>query len=346
MQVVTIEGERRARIEIVPDPVAHGDMVVVKVLVAPTCTEYKQFAAGAPVPALGHEAAGEVVDVAGPSTVAVGDRVVVMPRYSCGRCSLCLSGNFVHCLEQRAPARAADELARSTYAQFLHKPDWLLVRIPEGMSLEHAAMACCGLGPSFGAMERLGVSAPENVLITGMGPVGLGAVINAAARGARIVAVEPNAFRAELARSLGAELVVDPRDSDAAARIREFTGNVGVDKAVDCSGSPAAQRLLIDATRPCGSIAFVGEGGSLDLDTSRDLLRTGLTLHGSWHYNLGHVHRLLQLIARVPRQIDALITHRFPLARATEAWELQLTGACGKVLLHPWPTPPERSLAG
>lgn len=336
MQIVTIDGERQARLATTPDPVAHGDLVVVKILVAPTCTEYKQFAAGTSALALGHEAAGEVVDVAGPSTVSVGDRVVVMPRYSCGRCSLCLSGNFIYCLHQRTLTDAGDEIARSTYAQFMHKLDWLLVRVPEGMSLEHAAMACCGLGPSFGAMERLGVRAPDTVLITGMGPVGLGAVINGVARGARIVAAEPNPLRAELARSLGADLVIDPRDDHAVDRIRESTRNEGVDKALDCSGSPSAQRLLIESTRPCGSIAFVGEGGRVDLDTSRDLLRTGIALHGSWHYNLCHVHRLLQLIQRVPAQIDALITHRFPMSQVTEAWQLQLTGACGKILLLPW----------
>jgi threonine dehydrogenase-like Zn-dependent dehydrogenase len=157
-----------------------------------------------------------------------------------------------------------------------------------------------------------------------------GAALGARRRGERSVCVS------ELARRLGTEQVIDPSHDDAVAVVRQLTGGEGVDKALDCSGSPGAQRLLIDCTRPRGSIAFVGEGGRLDLDTSRDLLRTGITLHGSWHYNLGRVHRLLQLIRRAPDQIDLLITHRFPISQVAEAWELQLTGACGKVLLQPW----------
>jgi L-iditol 2-dehydrogenase len=185
-------------------------------------------------------------------------------------------------------------------------------------------------------MERLRVDAFDTVLITGMGPVGLGGVINAVTRAARVLAVERFPYRAQLAKELGAEAVIDPESEDPLAQVLELTGGEGVDKAIDCSGAAAAQRLLIDATRRRGQVAFVGEGGELSLQVSQDLIRKGLTLHGSWHYNLADVPHVMQVIRRARPLLDRLITHRFPMEGVTDAFELQMAGECGKVLLDPW----------
>jgi L-iditol 2-dehydrogenase len=134
----------------------------------------------------GHEAAGEVVEVAQKGAVRVGDRVVVMPQYPCGRCALCLRGEYIHCQSGlKTKELLGSEWGTDTYAQFVVKQDWLLVPIPDGMSYEHASMACCGFGPTFGGMELMAVDAFDTVLVTGLGPVGLGAVVNARHRGAR-----------------------------------------------------------------------------------------------------------------------------------------------------------------
>jgi len=229
----------------------------------------------------------------------------------------------------------------ATYAQFLLKQDWLLLPIPNDLSYEHASMACCGLGPTFGAMQRMNVDAFDTVLITGMGPVGLGGVINAVYRGARVIAVESHPYRARLAKELGAMTVLDPNDPDALAKIRDLTNGVGVDKAIDCSGATSARRLLIDAARRRGQVALVGEGGDFTVHGSNDMIRKGLTLHGSWHFNLADAPRLMQVIRASGGLIDKLITHTFPMSKVQEAWELQMTGNCGKVLLGPWEGFPE-----
>jgi len=101
----------------------------------------------------------------------------------------------------------------------LLKPAWLLPKIPDDISYEKASLACCGLGASFGAFQRLGVGAFHTVLITGLGPVGLGAIVNAHFRKARVIAVESNEYRIKLAREMGVEAIVDPRDPDCVARI-------------------------------------------------------------------------------------------------------------------------------
>jgi len=338
MQVVAITGREQVELVQRPDPRASGRFAVVRIHVAPMCTEYKGFAAGARSAALGHEAAGEVVEVGRPGPLRPGDRVVVMPQAACGRCALCLSGDYIHCQQPPDLRRETGwEHGGGTYAQYVLRQDALLVPIPEGLPYQDAAMACCGLGPTCGALQRLGVSSADTVVIAGLGPVGLGGVIQAAARGARVLAIEGQPYRAALGLALGAEAVVDPADPAAAlAELAARTGGLGADRGIDCSGSAVGQRLLIDAVRRRGEVAFIGEAGDLTLNVSRDLLRKGLTLHGCWHYNLATVPRLLRHIGRLGPQISRLITHTFPLAGVEAAFRLQLRGECGKVLLHPW----------
>ena len=224
----------------------------------------------------------------------------------------------------------------TTYAQYVIKQDWLLVPIPDDISYEHASMACCGLGPTFGASQLMNVNAFDTVLITGMGPVGLGGVINCVYRGARVIAVEMHPYRANLAKELGAEVVIDPHDENALEQIMALTNGVGVDKAIDCSAQASAVRLLLDAVRRKGQVSFVGGVGEVTIHGGRDILGKGLTLHGAWHYNLADTPRIMEVIKNSSALLDKFITHTFPMSRVQEAWELQVTGNCGKVVLYPW----------
>ena len=339
MKQVSLLGKQQAGIAIGKVPQAKGDWALVKVHVAPMCTEYKAFAAGANHGFFGHEAAGEVEALAQPGKVKVGDRVVAMPLTSCGQCPYCLSGEFIHCQDCiDFDAMHGSAAGKMTMSQYLLKPDWMLAPIPDGMSYEHASMACCGLGPTFGAFQLMAVDAHDTLLITGLGPVGLGGVIGGRYRGARVIGVDANKFRAAKALELGAEAVIDPGDDDALEQVLALTRDGrGVDKSVDCSGVVAAHRLCIDATRRKGAVAFVGEcSDQTPLQISSDMIRKGLRLIGSWHYNLADTPRMMAMIAAVGEQLDKLITHRFTIDDIQSAWETQLSGQCGKVILQPW----------
>jgi len=331
-----ITGPKSVKIIEVPIPVAKENWAVVKINSAHMCTEYKAYESGEYQPPLGHEAAGEVVEIAQPGRVKVGDRVIVMPQFPCGTCSLCIRGEYIHCQkcidikEFTGSTHGTD-----TYAQFILKPDWLLPQIPEAMSYDHAGMLCCGLGPTFGAMERMGTSAFDTVLITGMGPVGLGGIINAKYYGARVVVTVRNPYRAELAKKLGADLILDQDDKSILTRIMDFTDGIGVDQAIECAGSETAQMFCIEATRRNGGVAFVGESGELTLRVSDNLIRNGLTLYGIWHYNLNGIPKLLKIAKSMQSSLDILITHQFSLEDIKSAWELQITRQCGKVVIHP-----------
>jgi L-iditol 2-dehydrogenase len=335
MKKATITGARQAALIDAPEPKPVGDFVLVKVHAAPMCAEYKQFLSGDSPGMMGHEAAGEVVAVAQPGHVQVGDRVVAMPLASCGTCPLCLSGDYIYCengtLNLAAPADGAD-----TMAQYLLKPSWLLPKIPEGVSYERASLACCAIGPSFGAFQTMNLNAFDTVLITGLGPVGLGAIVNARFRGARVLAVEKVPYRVARAQELGAEQVFDPQDPDVAQKIKEATGGRGVDCALDCSGTVAAERLCIDAARRKGRVAFVGECyNDLPIRVSPDMIRKGLTLIGSWHYNLADFPKVMQVIQQSPL-VDRLISHIIPMSRIQEAFEVSASNQTAKVILKPW----------
>ena len=330
-------GDGKAGLVTCPTPVPKNDLVLIKVHSAPMCTEYKTFKDGHRGEGFGHEAAGEVVEVAQPGKVQVGDRVVVMPQYPCGTCALCLDGEYIHCQNLiDVHETTGNTTGTHTYAEHLLKQDWLLIPIPDDMSYNHAAMACCGLGPTFGAMQLMDVDALDTVLITGMGPVGLGGVINAVYRGARVLVAEIHPYRAQLARDLGAGEVIDPRDDHAVEHILELTEGLGVDKAIDCSGVGPAQRLMIDAVRRKGQASFVGQAGDLTIGVSRDMIDKGLTLRGAWHYNLADTTKIMKVIAQTGDLLDRFTTHTFPMKNVQEAWELQVTGECGKVVLDPW----------
>ncbi len=332
MEVIRITGPRTSQVCPEPLPSAGPDWVVIKVETTPICTEYKSFEEGRAAFDLGHEAAGEIVEVGRLGRWKVGDRVLALPLMSCGVCELCQSGEYIHCLN-----RLRYDGFQGTYAQYHTKPEWGCFPIPEDISTEDASLAVCGLGPSFGALQRLDVTRFDTVLITGLGPVGLGCVINAKHRGARVLAVDSHPYRKNLASILGADFVLDPSDNDIRDRIWELTSGKGVPKAVDCSGNPEAHRLCIDVAAALGKVAFVGECTQpTTIRISPDLIRRGITLMGSWNYNLGDAPLLMQVIRDEQPRLRSFVTHRFPLRQAQQAWELQLTGNCGKILLKPW----------
>lgn len=337
MKQVVVNGVRQAALVEMPDLQPVDNWVVVKVHAAPMCAEYKTFLAGTHNGLMGHEAAGEVVAVAQSGRVKVGDRVVAMPLYGCGKCALCLSGDYIHCQHQPDFTAATGQTGGiATMAHYILKQDWLLMPIPDTVAYERAALACCGIGPSFGAMQAMGVSAFDTILITGLGPVGLGAIINAHFRGARVIAVESVPWRVERARTMGVAEVVDPRDHAALTQIMDLTNGRGVDCALDCSGNVQAERLCVDATRRKGKVAFIGEcNDELGLRISPDMIRKGLTLMGSWHYNLNDYPKIMQVIQESPL-IDQLISHVIPMREIQTAFELSSSHETAKIILQPW----------
>ena len=147
----------------------------------------------------------------------------------------------------------------------------------------------------------------------------------------KLIGVEMNDYRIDLAKKLGlVDLVVKP-GPDALDEILKATGGKGVERAIDASASDPGRQLAIRATREWGKIAFVGEGGTCTFNPSPDIIHGQKTIYGSWVTSLWRMEELVERLVRWNIHPEDLITHEFPLEKAGEAYSLMAGGKCGKV---------------
>ena len=194
-------------------------------------------------------------------------------------------------------------------------------------------MVACGGGTSYAACLRADISGRDVVLITGLGPVGLGTALLCRAMGAHVVGVEALPDRLELAQKLGFTDVVNPADEHAHALLLEKTAGHGFEVAIDCSGNANARHMCLDLAREWGRVVFVGEGGTVSFAPSPLLIHKQLTLSGSWVCSLPQMEDLVEYLVRWRLHLEALVTHRFALEQAKEAYELFDSGKTGKVAI-------------
>lgn len=279
----------------------------------------------------GHEPCG-IVERVGPECrkARPGDRAIVYHIGGCGLCRACREGWMIGC---HSPGRAAYGWQRNGgHAAFLLADEKVLVALPPELTYVDGAMVACGLGTAFAACLRAQVSGRDRVLITGLGPVGLGAALLCRAMGARVVGVEGQSARQEAAAHLGFNEVVAPGEL-AVAQLMELSQGRGYEVGIDCSGAAPARHLLLEAARDWGRIVFVGEGGTVSFEPSPLLIHKQLTLHGSWVCSIGQMEDLVEMLVRWNLHPEVLVTHRFGLAEASRAYELFASGQSGKVCL-------------
>ena len=114
-------------------------------------------------------------------------------------------------------------------------------------------------------------------------------------------------------------------------RVDARTTNFGVERAVDCSANNAVRATAIRATRKWGKIVFLGESGTVEFNPSPDMIHDQKTLYGSWVTSTWLMEELVERLVRWNLHPADIITHRFPLDRAAEAYAIMATGKCGKV---------------
>jgi len=204
-------------------------------------------------------------------------------------------------------------------------PARTLVPLPEELSFVAGAAVSCGTGTAYGALRRMHLAGGATLAVFGQGPVGISATLLGAKMGARVIAVETNAERRALAKKFGADVAVDSPDS-----INDLTRGEGVDLALDTTGASAARLAAVRAAKTWGTVCFVGEGGDVTLDVSRDMLRKQLTLIGSWTFSAMGQLECARFVADNRIDLDAIFSHRWKLEQADEAYRLFDTQSTGK----------------
>ncbi|MEO5884532.1 MAG: zinc-binding dehydrogenase [Candidatus Limnocylindrales bacterium] len=281
----------------------------------------------------GHEPAGQIVE-AGPGLRRFheGDRVLLYHISGCGLCHDCRMGYQISC---SSPIRAAYGWQRDGgNAEFCLAEEADCVLMPDSMSYIDGACVACGFGTCYEAIRRIGVSGDDAVLVVGLGPMGLASLMLARARGATtLIGVDVSEERRALVEQLGLADFVIPADDGAVERIREATDGHGCEVAIDTSGVSAGRQLAIRGTRHWARIALVGEGGSMELRPSPDLIHDQKTVFGSWVTSLGNIEDLVERLPRWDMHPERTVTHRFPLDQADAAYATMDGGASGKVAI-------------
>ncbi len=279
----------------------------------------------------GHEPCGQIVEVGeGLKRFKKGDRVIIYHISGCGVCNDCRRGYYISCTSEHRKAYGWQR--DGGMAPYILADEKDLIALPDELTYKDGAQVACGFGTVYEAIEKIGICGNDAVLVTGLGPVGLAALMLAKAMGAnKLIGVEMNDYRIDLAKKLGLVDHVFKPGADTLDQILAVTGGKGVERAIDASAADPGRQLAVRATREWGKIAFVGEGGTVTLNPSPDMIHGQKTIYGSWVTSLWRMEELVERLVRWNIHPEELITDEFPLEKAGEAYALMAGGNCGKV---------------
>ena len=280
----------------------------------------------------GHEPCGQIVK-AGPGCrrFGVGGRVIVYHISGCGVCNDCRRGYMISCTSERY-RRAYGWQRDGGMADFLLAEEKDLIDLPGELSYADGAQVACGFGTVYEGLCKIGIGGDDDVLITGLGPVGLAAGALCRKLGAhRIIGIDVVEERLQLALKLGLCDEALRSGPDNVAEVRGMTGGRGVERAIECSANDAARATAIRATRKWGRIVFLGEGGRVEFNPSPDIIHDQKTIFGSWVTSTWLMEELVERLVRWNLHPADLVTHRFALDRVADAYALMASGKCGKV---------------
>lgn len=341
MRAAYLPGNSTVELRTVPVPTpGHGE-VLIRVKASTICGSdirciYREHLGKGPEGyqgvIAGHEPSGQIVE-AGPGCrrFRKGDRVIVYHISGCGVCNDCRRGYMISCTSAEY-RRAYGWQRDGGMAEYMVAEEKDLIALPDALSYADGAQVACGFGTVFESLEKVGVSGKDAVLITGLGPVGLAAGALCRKLGAQsIFGIDTEEERLKLATKLGLCDVVLRAGPDNVDAIRRLTSGNGVERAVECSANAEARATAIRATRKWGKIVMVGEGGAVTFHPSPDIIHDQKTIYGSWVTSTWLMEELVERLVRWNLHPADIITHRFPLERAGEAYVLMASGKCGKV---------------
>ncbi len=331
MKAAVWHARKDVRIETVPDPGAPGPgEVILKVTSCGICgTDLEEYASGphfiptdrpnpltgqmAPL-ILGHEFAGEVVEVGRDVPFKPGTYLAPDTLITCGECYYC----------KRHELSLCDNLAllglmgHGGLAEYCKVPISMCVEVPQALSLEYAALAE-PLSVAVRAIRKSRLHVGETVAIFGGGTIGLFCLQIARSAGASAVyVVEPVPWRRALALQLGATGVIDPKTCDPVDELRRLT-KIGPDVVLEACGLPDVMPTTIDAARKAGRIVLLGiPGGKSSVDFFKVVVTEKEVIGSMSHVYDEDFYTALQLLAEGRIDGEKLITHRISLDRLVD----------------------------
>jgi 2-desacetyl-2-hydroxyethyl bacteriochlorophyllide A dehydrogenase len=344
MRAVTYQDVRQVRVEERPDPDLRApDEAIVAIGASGICGSDLHIYHGRvriePGFTIGHEFVGEVLAAGGGVTrVAPGDRVLGCFHSACGTCFFCLRGVYQKCERARLFGHgAAMGDLQGTQAERAVVPmaNMTLRKVPETLGDDVALFAGDVMGTAYHAIDAGGVRPGDSVAVLGLGPVGLCGVQVALAAGAQpVLAIDSVEPRLQVARAFGATPVhlteQSPRDA-----VRRATEGRGVDVALDAVGHPDALDLAIRLARGAGTVVAIGVYAEAVQVHMGLVWIKALTLKTGQANVIGHVDRVLSMLAAGSLDPTPLVTHHLPLDDAAEAYRVYDRREALKIVLTP-----------
>ena len=342
MRAVTFQAPYEVRVDEKPEPdLLAPDDAIVRIEATGVCGSDLHIFHGRvqiePGFTIGHEYVGTVEAVGDAVTsVDVGDQVLGCFQVACGTCYFCRHGNFHKCDSSRTFGHGATlGSLQGTQAEkaLVPRANLTLRRVPDGLSKDVALFAGDVMGTGYHATTQ--VRPGDTVVVLGLGPVGLCAVQAARVAGAaQVVAIDTVEARLEMARSFGATPVhlseQSPRDE-----VKALTGGRGADVVVEAVGNPQALELAIRLASKCGVVSIIGVYAER-CEVHMGLLWIKALRMETGHANvIGHLDKVLALMASGDLDPTPLVTHHMKLDDAAEAYAIYDRREALKIVLTP-----------
>lgn len=319
MKALVLQEYKRLELKDVPRPEPRPNEVLVRVRACGICGSDVHGYDGStgrriPPVIMGHEAAGEVAAVGeNVSEFKAGDRVTFDSMVSCGECQYCRRGAVNLCDKRQVLGVSCNEFRRDgAFAEYVTVPKHIVVKLPEAVSYEHAAMVE-PISVALHAVNITPVSLGDTGLVVGAGMIGLLTLQCLRLAGcARIYVTDLDDARLKLATELGADATFNPRDCDVKAQILSRTNGRGVDVAMEAVGATAPIRTAIDCVRKGGTVTLIGNvTPNIELPLQAVVTRE-IRVQGSCASSNDYA-ACVELLSRGAVRVDPIITARAPL---------------------------------
>lgn len=268
---------------------------------------------------LGHESAGEVVDVGtNVSTLDPGDRVALEPGVPCRRCSHCMGGDYHLCEDVRFMATPPHD---GSFTEYVSWPEDFAYKLPKNVSITEGAL-CEPLSVGIHACRRGNVATGDTVLVTGAGPIGLMMLEAARAAGATdIILTDIVDEKLAFARDRGADLAVNVAEDDLEAAVNQYTDGVGADVVVEASGAVSSIQSTLDVVRRGGTVVLVGLANEATVPFDvLDIIDNELDVLGSFRYKNTYP-AAIDLLADDVVDVEGIVEFESTLADIDDAFQ-------------------------
>src|SRR6188508_2624625 len=337
MRATVFHGVNDIRVEEVPRPHAGAGEAVVRITLTTICGTDIHILRGEyavkPGLIIGHEPVGIIEEIGeGVTGYKIGDRVLVGAITPCGQCRACLSAQWAQCGHgQGYEAIGGWRFGNSidgAQAEYLLVPNAQanLAKIPDSLTDEQVVLLADIASTGFSGAESGTVRIGDTVVVFAQGPIGLCATAGAKLMGAaRVIGIEGDAHRAEVARRMGADVVLDPTTTDVVAEVRRLTSGMGADVAIEALGLQETFESALRCVRPGGTVSSLGVYSG-KLEVPYEAFAAGLgdhrivtTLCPGGKERMGRLMRMVETGRFDP---TPLITHRFALEDIGEAYRV------------------------